>query len=453
MKNKLLFLFVLFACLLQSCKKENDFTQSIDLTYQLEVDPNVVTFAVPFEKSTVVLINKMNNEKYNAKVTPSGEISFKGVAVGTYSINVSLTLSSEDVTRISGIATSEELHLNFSEDNLSYFNNVNTTLRLITSKPLGNFVFKQIYYAGSHTSNGAGVRDFFVEIYNNSNEVLHADSVCFAIVYGKTNNNTGSFLLPNLQFDWTKSLNMSAIGDANTDYFYTKAIFMIPSNATGDRYPIQPGESFIIAESALDHTKPYTLNSDKEQTIKDATLTVDLSNADFEVYMYPYEQKIQPGRTKFASDVDNPSVQDVETIFATGMRDMILNPQGKESYVIFKSDGSVDPNYFPKYADPTERTISDKTTLYPQVPNRFVLDAVEISSVIEKDKTPRRLPLELDAGYASVPAGPYSSQSIVRRTKQVVNGRRILMDTNNSTQDFGSLLKADPTKSNTSFIN
>lgn len=293
---------------------------------------------------------------------------------------------------------------------------------------------------------------FFVEIYNNSNEVLYADSLCFAIVYGKANNTKEDYLLPNLQYDWTQSLNMSAIGNANEDYVYTKAIFMVPSNGAGNKYPVQPGSSFIIAETAIDHTKPYTLNSDKVQEIEDATLTIDLSKADFEVYLYPYEQKIQPGRAKFASDIDNPSVTDVETIFATGMRDMILNPQGKESYALFKADAQVDIHSFPKYANPTERAFTDKTTYYPQVPVKYLVDAVEVSSVIEKDKTPRRLPLKQDAGSKAIDAGPYSSQSIVRKTKQVVNGRRILQDTNNSLNDFGVLPKADPYKGNASFI-
>lgn len=452
MKYKFLYLLILMALLFQSCKKDNDFAKPINLEYQLDVDASVIAFAVPYEKANIVLVNKTNNEKYNAVATASGKVTFKDVTPGTYSINVSLTLTAAEVSALSGLASNEELNLNFSGDNMTYYDSSLSNLRLITSRPLGNFVIKQVYYAGSHTTKGANFRDAFFEIYNNSNELLYADSLCFAIAVGKTNNNTGDYLLANLQFDWSKSLNMSAFGDANKDYFYAKAIFMIPSNGAGTGYPIQPGQSFVIAGSALDHTKPYALNSDKVQGIEDASLTIDLSNADFEVYMYPYEQKVQPGRAKFASDIDNPAIPDVETLFATSMRDLIFNPQGKDSYIIFKVDGSIDPNTFPTYADPTSRIISEKTTLYPQVPMKYVLDAVEASSVIEKDKAPRILPLEYDAGSISVPGGPYSSQSIVRKTKQIVNGRRILMDTNNATNDFGTLPKADPSKRSTSFI-
>lgn len=453
MKYRFLQLFVVIAMLLQACKKESDFAQPVNLTYQLEVDPNIVAFAVPFEKANVVLTNKMNNENYNAKVSTEGQVSFNGIVPGTYSINVSLVVTAEEYTALTGIWTEEDFHLNYSADNLTYYNTTTSSVQLITSQPLEDFVIKQIYFPGSHTTKGANFRDQFYEIYNNSTKVLYADSLCFAIVYGKTNDNTGEYLLPNLQFDWSKSLNMSTLGNANTNYVYAKAIFMIPSNGRGDAYPVQPGQSIVVAGTAIDHTKPYTLTSDKVQEIGDATLTIDLSKADFEVYMAPYLKKLKPNNTPFASDIDNPGVKDVEVIFATGMNDLLMNPQGKESYVIFKADGNIDPNNFPKYAAPTTRTVTDATVLYPQIPTKYILDAVEASSIIEKDKTPRRLSLQLDAGKASVTGGPYSSQSIVRKTKKTVNGKRVLEDTNNSSHDFGFLVKADPSKGSTSFFN
>ncbi len=453
MKYRFLQLFVVIAMLLQACKKESDFAQPVNLTYQLEVDPSVVAFTVPFEKANVVLTNKMNNENYSAKVSTEGQVSFNGIVPGTYSINVSLIVTAEEFTALTGTWTEEDFHLNYSADNLTYYNTNTSSIQLITSQPLEDFVIKQIYFPGSNVSKGASFRDQFYEIYNNSNKVLYADSLCFALVYGKTSNNTGDYLLPNLQYDWAKSLNMSPLGNANADYVYAKAIFMIPSNGRGDAYPVQPGQSIVVAGTAIDHTKPYALNSDKVQAIEDATLTVDLSKADFEVYMVPYLKKIKPNSTPFASDIDNPSVPDVEVIFATGMNDLIMSPQGKESYVIFKTDGNVDPNDFPRYAEPTRRTLTDATVLYPQVPTKYILDAVEASSILEKDQAPRRLSLRSDAGRAAVTGGPYSSQSIIRKTKKTVNGKRILEDTNNSSYDFGFLLKADPSKGSTSFFN
>lgn len=451
MKNKFLILILFMFSILQSCKKDKDIVQSVDIGFQLEVDPEAFSFKVPFEKASIEIVNKTNNERYTAKADANGVVKYNGISPGTYSINVALEISAAEWSALSGQATTQDLYLNYSTTNLVFTESKTMPIRLVSGSPLGNWVFKQIYYAGSNTSKGAGTRDFFVELYNNSDQVLYADSLCFGIVYGKNNNNTGVNLLPNLQFDWTKSIGMNVTNNANDDYVYAKAIFMVPSDGTGTKYPVQPGSSIIIAETAIDHTKPYTLHSDKVQDIEDPTLTVDLSKADFEVYLYPYEQKIQPGRTRYASDIDNPGVPDVETIFATGMRDMILNPQGKEAYVLFKGTHTIDPNKFSSYPDPTETTVTTTTKVYPQIPNNIILDAVELSSVLEKDKTPRRLNVSMDGGYAAVTGGPFSSQAIVRKTKQTVNGRRILQDTNNSTKDFVVLDKADPSKGSSSF--
>ena len=428
-------------------------TKPIDLTLNLSVDSNKISFPLPYEKSTIVITNKTNNEKYTVKATSEGQAVFKGIVAGVYSVNVSLTLSAAEFTELSGIAREEDFSVNYSLDNQNYMESSSVDMQLVISDVIGGFVFKQIYYVGSNAKDGALFRDVFVEIYNNSNAELYADSLCIGVLIGKTNNTPNEYLLSNLQFDWSKSLNMPSNIDANKDYVYAKAIFMIPSDGTGKKHRLQPGQSLIIAATAVDHTKPYTLNSGKEQAIGDPTLTVDLSRADFEVYLYPYEQEQQPGRSKYASDVDNPGIPDMKTIFATGMRDMVLNPQGKESYVLFKSGGQADPNQFPAYADPETRIVTSKTNFYPQIPVQYIVDAVEVSAIIESDKMPRRLPLALDAGSAAVAGGPYSSQSVVRKTKRIVNGRRILTDTNNSSQDFGILQKANASKTDASFLN
>lgn len=452
MKAKLLLLIAVLALGLSACKKESELAKPIDLTLTLSVDPAKISFPLPYEKATVVLTNKGNNEKYTVNPASNGQVDFKGIVPGTYSVNVSMTLTAAEFTELSGIAREDDYHLNYSIDNQSYYESSSLNLQLITSEVIGGFVFKQIYYVGSHTKDGALFRDVFVEVYNNSNAPLYADSLCVGVLIGKLNNTPSSYLLPNLQFDWSKSLDMVAQGNVNTDYVYAKAVFMIPSDGTGKKHLVQPGQSLVIAGTALDHTKPYILNSGKEQGIGDPSLTVDLSKADFEVYLYPYEQKIEPGRTKYASDVDNPQIPDMETIFATGMRDLILNPDGKESYVLFKSGGKADPNQFPKYANPETRTLTASTTKYPQIPVQYILDAVEIAAIIESDKTPRRLPLRFDVGAAAVTAGPYSSQSVVRKTKTTVAGRRILKDTNNSTADFGVAQRANASKTAASFI-
>ncbi len=102
---------------------------------------------------------------------------------------------------------------------------------------IGQWVIKQMYYAGSHKDNGATFRDQFLEIYNNSNDTLYADSLYFGQLAG----NNGNFATVDLSkpyfindpseamykgFDWSKSIGISpADASAWKNYVYMKTTF------------------------------------------------------------------------------------------------------------------------------------------------------------------------------------------------------------------------------------
>lgn len=452
MKQKLPFLFLVLATIFASCKKNQEESQPINLNIQLSVDQTKVWFEVPYEKAEITLINKANNSKYSLKANHQGLVEVGSIVPGNYSINVSIKITGAEFTTLTGTTRENDYFLNYSLDNQSYFNDASVKIQLINNEVIGGFVIKQVYYAGSNASTGAIFRDQFLEVYNNTSETLYADSLLIAVVYGKVNKATDSYSLTNNQYDWSKSIGMNAAGNANDDYIYVKELFMIPSDGTGKKYPVLPGKSIVIAQTALDHTKPYTTNGGTTQSIANPALTVNLANADFEAWVYPYEQKVEPGRTMYASDVDNPNVPNMETIFATGARDMVLNPQGRESFAILKVDKNFNLNNIPSFAIPTVRTVAATTVLYPQLPAKYIIDAVEVEAVVSSDQTPRRLPAAYDSGATSIPGGPYSSQSIIRKTAKTINSRRVLQDSNNSRNDFGQLTKANPLKDEASFL-
>ncbi|MBE8712786.1 DUF4876 domain-containing protein [Sphingobacterium hungaricum] len=444
-------LAVLAIVFLAGCKKEYEEVRPLNVNVQLSVDATDVWFDVPYEKAQIKLVNKANSGVYELNADASGKIVLKDLAPGVYSINVSLEITAEEYTELTGLYREGDFFLNYSLTDKSLFSDENINIELITSEIVGGFVFKQIYYVGSHTRDGALMRDQFVEIYNNSSETLYADSLLFVIAYGKINRNTDAFSLPNNQFDWSQSIGMATTGNANEDYVYAKAIFMVPSDGTGKKYPVEPGKSIVIAQTAVNHAGSYTDNSGNTIGAQKPELTVDLSKADFESWLSPYLQKTQGGNP-LASDVDNPGVPNMETYFATSMRDMVLGPQGKDSYVLMKVDQSVNLESLTSYAIPTTRTITSSTTLYPQLSTKYIIDAVEVQDAVPTDRTPRRLPQRFDSGAISVSGGQYSSASVVRKTLKVVAGRRILKDTNNSTNDFGELSKANPYKGDDSFL-
>ncbi|MDT4845403.1 hypothetical protein FQZ97_793880 [compost metagenome] len=227
--------------------------------------------------------------------------------------------------------------------------------------------------------------------------------------------------------DWTKSVNMPSTIDANNDYIYARALLMIPGS--GKQYPVQPGKSIVVAQTALNHKSPFIGNDGKSISVIDPTLTVDLSTADFEAYYAPLLAK------PLASDIDNPDVPNVTVLSYFGT-DMIFDNPGRYSYALIKADGTQNPKDWPQYNYPTKNAPSSNATKYYQIPNKYVIDAVEVQPVEAADRIPKKYGSTLDAGFTYVPKGSYTSQSIIRKTATTVNGRIVLKDTNNSTEDF-----------------
>ena len=433
---------------LASCKKDNnDDVKPVSLTLKVAFDAENAGYGFTYEKTTVKITNLTTNQTYNATAAADGTATFASIAPGNYDMSATLAITAADFNAKTGANVQEDVTYNGTLIRQSIVGNSDLSLTLKTGR-VGDFVIKQIYYSGSSASNGAIFRDQFFEIYNNSNATLYADSLYFAQVIGNNAVSTRidqsqGFFQPSGQYDWAKSVNMTS-ANPNTAFIYAKNVFMIPG--TGKQYPVEPGKSIIIAATAQNHQSPFVGADGKAITVKDPSLTVDLSKADFEVYLGD-QTNINP----LASDVNNPSVTNVTVIENNTNRDLILDNLGRDGLVIFKT--TADPKTWPKFATPDDTQLTINTKVYIQVPNQYIIDGVGLQQTVVASRMPKRLPDVLDAGETYVPAGSYSSQSVVRKTSRTVGGRVVLKDTNNSSNDFGFLPKADPSKAATSFIN
>ena len=424
-----------------SCKKDTlDEAQAVSQSFQLTYGTESVDLGLPLANADVTLTNRTNGVVLTAKSDAKGVVNFSSVTPGNYSVVANLVISATDYTTITGIYTAEAAAFNASlEANIG---TGNATLPMtLKAGRLGNWVIKQIYYGGSSTTSGALFRDQFIEIYNNSNEVLYADGLYVSQIHGKNSrvssiDVTKPAFLSNGQFNWTKSIGMTAT-NANTDFVYAKTMFMIPG--TGKEHPVQPGASIIIAQNAQNHKAAYVGVDGKEVSVKDPSLTIDLSKADFETYLGNVA-----GINPLASDIDNPSITNVKVLVTGGNRDMILNNNGYEGIIIFQT--TLDPLKWPSYPDPEETTVVAGTDLYTQIPTSVILDAVDIAHTIASSRGPKRVPDALDGGFTFTNGGAYSSQSVIRKTAKTLPARRVLKDTNNSTADFDFLTLADATK-------
>lgn len=450
MKQLLSFLTIML--MLVSCR-DDDFGNGNGSTlqpvsYQVEVKYDSNYGGKYSKNATVVMVNNNSGDTYTLNTDANGFANFQNVIPGTYKITVSKKMiASEFNTTFGYQAPAAEISFNGVQENAIINANVQKTSIELSGARIGDLLIKQISYAGSHTTQGAGFRDQFIEIYNNSNGVIYADGLYIGQLYGKTNTATNNaYSQANGQFDWSKSLGMTAGNTANTDYVYADYVFRIPGNGT--QYPIFPGESIVIAQNGVNHKAPLVDNTGTPMTVQNPALTVDLSTSNFEVYLGNFNLSI--GEPVYKYDIQNPAVPDVQIAYWgrqgywSPNNDFIMDNLGRDSFIIFRTD---DFNALPDYSDPSVLTVSSNTRYFKQIPNSIIIDGVDLQHYNPNSQRPKMLSASTDASSVACDAS-FNSQAVIRKTKELVdlpNGgkRKVLTDTNNSANDFVKQ-KADP---------
>ncbi|MDR6404277.1 MULTISPECIES: DUF4876 domain-containing protein [Chryseobacterium] len=443
MKQLLSFLTIML--LLISCR-DDDFgsnNNSLQPTnFRVEVKYDATYGSLHAKNATVVLTNNNSSDTYTQSTDANGFANFTNVIPGTYKVTVFKKMLSDEFNTTFGYApTVSEISFNGVQENATINVNVQSTFIELKGARIGDLLIKQIYYAGSHATQGASFRDQFIEIYNNSNEVIYADGLYIGQLYGKVNTNTtnNNYSQPNGQFDWSKSIGMTMGSTANTDYVYADYVLKIPGNGT--QYPIFPGQSIVIAANGVNHKAPLVDNTGTPITVQNPSLTVDLSTADFEVYLGDFNLSI--GEPVYKYDIQNPAVKDMQIAYWgrqgywSPNNDFLIDNPGRDSFVIFRIN---DFDTLPNYSDPSVTSISSSTRFFKQIPNSAIIDGVDLQHFNPNSQRPKMLSAAVDASSISCDAS-FNSQAVIRKTKTEVtmsNGtkRKILEDSNNSANDF-----------------
>ena len=277
----------------------------------------------------------------------------------------------------------------------------NIKLFLFNSK--ADFVIEEVYFAGSTTPEGKQyLADQYIKIYNNSDSVLYADGLVILESAFKTSQ----------KYDYTPDVMSQAM--------VVQSVYAIPGN--GKDYPIQPGESLLICDKAIDHIEA---NSN----------SFDLSNADFEWYD---DSDKNP-------DIDNPQVTNLDKIYSSSLTTWSLHNQGLCAYAIArlqvnKETFLKDYRYHADYIFINPMTIDRY-----QVPNAWIIDAVNISNKAQYAWNVVDASLDMGFTYCGEVASDKNryNKSVRRKVLSTTpDGRKILKDTNNSTEDFEA--KATP---------
>lgn len=268
----------------------------------------------------------------------------------------------------------------------------NIKLFLFNSK--ADFVIEEVYFAGSTTPEGKQyLADQYIKIYNNSDSVLYADGLVILESAFKTSQ----------KYDYTPDVMSQAM--------VVQSVYAIPGN--GKDYPIQPGESLLICDKAIDHREA---NSN----------SFDLSNADFEWYD---DSDKNP-------DIDNPQVTNLDKIYSSSLTTWSLHNQGLCAYAIArlqvnKETFLKDYRYHADYIFINPMTIDRY-----KVPNSWIIDAVNISNKAQYAWNVVDASLDTGFTYCGEVASDKNryNKSVRRKVLSTTpDGRKILKDTNNST--------------------
>jgi len=312
----------------------------------------------------------------NKVITPNGNIVVDGIIPGVYTITISAEMAADGFTyNYSGSLVNQKI----VADNGSF------TVKVQASKS-GALVFKEVFYCGSRTPTGGSYfRDQFYEIYNNSDNAVNVRGLAIALL----NPNTATANLP----VWE--------GADAANFVYATAIWQVPDDKD---YTVNPGESIIIAQMADDHKKA-NLNPSSP---------VNLLSAEFETYV---------NTTSVISD--NQAINMYMAFLPVKSPQWLTTVFGGVFVIYFPTDVINANNYV--------TSVGSATKCY-KIPIVDVIDALELVGNSNQMNL-KRMPTTLDAGAATV-GGTYLTKSVARKVKETKNGRVILYDTNNSTNDF-----------------
>lgn len=328
---------------------------------------------------------------------------------------------------VSGFAANDEF--NFVGE--TKFNVANEDLKISlvldpTAKVKSGIIFKELYYTGVPSYY---FRDGFYELVNNSDEVMYLDGMLFTEIqrgYGSS-----------------ASTWMDSLGNIPAD-FYPLDGYVMQFPGSGTEYPVQPGQSIVIAANAYNHgtsadtTKMARVLSDADQP----SPAGDLSTADWELFL--------PAKAPIS--YDNPDVPSLDIIWAnTTTNCWMLTVFGNPIALAKLPEGYANAEAFVK--DSTNyHSVSNGNPILC-LPRNCIIDAIDIQRSGETQIVKVFWPSE-DAGYTyatgadeadpdyatdfdSWVSPAYSGKSIRRKCIMVTaEGRAYFKDTNNSTEDF-----------------
>lgn len=382
--------------LTQSCTEDDKEISTVDTVTVTVNMPSDFPASAAYQ-GEVTLQDRNSTRSYTATAV-NGKAVFTDVMFGIYDASAAATLTHDEFA-----AAAPELAANFSgsislNGNLTMLSLVDQTaaaeqfeINLTWAVP-GNLVISKIYSFGTTNLNDKVYNiDKYWEIYNNSDQVQYVDGLYLGEAYGS-------------------AVSPSVYPDVATDpCCYLQRVVRFPGD--GRQYPVEPGKSIVVAMNAKNHIDPEVI-----------TQTVDLSGADFECYV--------ENSTSFFP-ADNASVPNLEQVYGANTYAAKFGASQGAIIVLFEMDD----------IDNAEKVLAPGTDAYGAayayynlaVPNSKVIDAVDCYRMSLEARKSKHLPTDIDASHAAIDQKGIADRRVAYVTP---DGRKVLQDTNNSSQDF-----------------
>ena len=375
-----------------SCVDFNDTTQPVSTTVQL-VRPEGFLSSADMSGFTVTI--QSDEEVFKGVSDASGQVVFQDLAPGVYDISTSAHLNSEQYKKYTGedVDPREEYVVTGTLNQQAMSTNTSLQLPMSMSRKV-SLIISKIYSSTSKISGGSYRIGTYIEIYNNSDEAVDAAGLYIGLLESEST-------IAYQQYPEDQAITPDSI--------YLKQLFRIPASSP---VMVAPGSSLLIVNSATDHSSQNQYER-------------DLRGADFEA-------KDATGKIP-----NNPAVPALELIYTAykSVSNMNLLAGGPCAIVNFRT--AEDVSQWPTvYAYG-----KTKGNMFLRMHIMHVLDGIDFikfKAQTGPDINTKRLPTSLDAAYTNVStASGNIGERLFRQTLSVTpEGRKILMDTNNSLNDF-----------------
>ncbi len=366
------------AVLSTSCNKEGTakkFTLTVNITLPEGVAEvsDIVAEAAKGNNVTPLEVVKANNAITASASLPQGD----------YKVSVN-----------GGISSAKKA-VGAAEVSLYEDQTITVTLAVASASPI---IIKAVQYTPGKMAYIQPLSDTWIELVNNSDEVQYLDQILLFGGMGRQ----------------TKPNAWQANGFENLYGGVTQSpVYAFPGNGTD--YPLQPGESVVIANAPINHTA-------QGEGFENCA---DLSKANWEFY-----------GSYNAKDTDYEGIPNMELVvaFFTSQLNWGQNFFGWAG-LIAKLPVGITPAQYAANPENVMTTPGTTSSLqYLMIPSEYVLDAIDVWEADAEEHYPTFLPID-DAEGILGPAA-WSGQGVRRKVTKIENGRAYYKDTNKSSADF-----------------